>query len=717
MDDLVKSIQPFECDKIPATEQRQKWIDFKRQFSYYAKTLTRVKKKRIKSLFLAVAGRALQKVWENLEGMDPESAEVAGNDDETADYHLMIEKLDLWFAPKQHDIMERFNFHSMKPEESEPLDKFLVRVTAAANRCNFGQTLQESRDTAVCDKILMEAPKELRKKMLERDSALTLEALSKLLFSFLSVENNVTTLNESINAASTSSMNNSTVNQINHHKTFSQNRAKCGNCGLDSHKNRQECRAMGVTCRNCGKENHYARVCRSARQQGFPSKSSYSGKNPDASSSQSNTSLGFQENRKRNYQSSSNQNKRQRVNNVESDSENRPEEDFVNAIGDDQNEKVWVKIGGIMVEMLIDSGSKYNIIDERTWKLLVNGKANIKNTRNSKKKLSAYAQPDQLEILCCFEASLEVHGSLPTLDCEYYVVRGGRRNLLGKDTSMKLGILRIGIPEPSGSENIPDVCEIHSETFPCIKDVVVHIDMDPQITPVVQRVRRVPLAMRQSVEEELQRMLKSGVIEPVKRTSAWVSPLVPVVNGPGRGVRICLDLRAVNEGVRRKYHMIPTLDEILSGMSGAKFFSILDVKKAYWQCMLAENSREYTTFITHIGMFRFTRLPFGISNAPETFQSVLEQILSGIKNQNNFQDDIIIYGRTEIEHDNALKEVLGRLKENNVMLNQEKCKIKLREVEFLGHRLTQEGVTPGTDYYFVIHGLRGGKLTIMSLFR
>lgn len=172
-----------------------------------------------------------------------------------------------------------------------------------------------------------------------------------------------------------------------------------------------------------------------------------------------------------------------------------------------------------------------------------------------------------------------------------------------------------------------------------------------------------------------------------------MSPLVTIVKDNG-DLRLCVDMRRANEAIKREHHMMPTIEDFLPRLKEAKFFSRLDIRESYYQMELAEQSRNITTFITHKGLFRFTRLMFGISCAPEMFQKHLEQILVGCNNTVNYIDDIIVFGATEEEHDQALSEVMKVLKERDVLLNHEKCLFKVQELEFLGHIISVNGIRP-----------------------
>lgn len=145
MDDAVKNIKPFEMENVPANELRNQWDDYKKQFGYAAKTFSRNKKRDIKSIFLSLAGRPLQKIYKDICKMESDGDSEVEEVDEFEAYQVMIARLDKYFQPKQHDIMERHEFWSMKLKEGEQLDKFIVRATSQLGKCNFGKTRKRAR--------------------------------------------------------------------------------------------------------------------------------------------------------------------------------------------------------------------------------------------------------------------------------------------------------------------------------------------------------------------------------------------------------------------------------------------------------------------------------------------------------------------------------------------------------------------------------------------
>ena len=116
-------------------------------------------------------------------------------------------------------------------------------------------------------------------------------------------------------------------------------------------------------------------------------------------------------------------------------------------------------------------------------------------------------------------------------------------------------------------------------------------------------------------------------------------------------VRICVDLKPLNENVLRETHPIPKVDETLAQLTGATLFSKLDANSGFWQIPLARDSRLLTTFITPYGRYCFNKLPFGISSAPELFQRQIGRILEGLPGVLCLMDDVIIFGASQSEHD------------------------------------------------------------------
>ena len=181
--------------------------------------------------------------------------------------------------------------------------------------------------------------------------------------------------------------------------------------------------------------------------------------------------------------------------------------------------------------------------------------------------------------------------------------------------------------------------------------VQIKLNIDENVTPVVQNTRRIPFHIRKQVEEELLSLEAQGIIErvPEGQATPWISQIVAVPKKDNKSIRICVDMRSANTAIKRVRHVMPTVDEIMVQLNGAKFFSKIDLSQAYHQLELHKDSRYITTFSTHIGLFQYKRLNYGTNAAAELFQHTLQEALKGIDNVRNLADDIIIFGKTRVD--------------------------------------------------------------------
>uniref|UniRef100_A0A5S6QHH5 RNA-directed DNA polymerase n=1 Tax=Trichuris muris TaxID=70415 RepID=A0A5S6QHH5_TRIMR len=222
-------------------------------------------------------------------------------------------------------------------------------------------------------------------------------------------------------------------------------------------------------------------------------------------------------------------------------------------------------------------------------------------------------------------------------------------------------------------------------------DVVQHRIDTGDSRPCRQPPRRIPFHQRQIVEEETQRMLRQGVIEPAH--GPWASPVVLVRKKDG-SYRFCVDYRRLNGITYKDAYPLPRIDDTLQLLGGAKWFSTLDLASGFWQVAVHPEDRVKTAFCTPTGLYQFKVMPFGLCNAPSTFQRLMEVILGSLRSTSClvYLDDIIIHSRTEEEHVQRLREVFRRLRDAGLKLNMEKCQFFKKEVRYLGHVVSRDGV-------------------------
>lgn len=161
-------------------------------------------------------------------------------------------------------------------------------------------------------------------------------------------------------------------------------------------------------------------------------------------------------------------------------------------------------------------------------------------------------------------------------------------------------------------------------------------------------------------------------------------------------VRLCADLRSLNN-ILVDCYPLPKIQEILAATNGSRYFSLNDLKSAYHQVKLSEESKEYTTFITPLGAYRFRRLPFGLASSASVFQKLMECILKGVNCVQKFQDDILIHASSIEEHNRILDTVLHKLNERGMTVSKDKCKFLETEIEYLGHIISSDGIKPKLD--------------------
>ena len=225
---------------------------------------------------------------------------------------------------------------------------------------------------------------------------------------------------------------------------------------------------------------------------------------------------------------------------------------------------------------------------------------------------------------------------------------------------------------------------------------LVHMEINTgDAYPRKQRMRRMPFALRQEVARQLRSMQENGVIQPSK--SPWASPVVLVRKRDGSH-RFCVDYRNLNAVTKRDNFPLPRIDDLLDVLSQSKYFSTIDLASGFWQIQLHPNSQEKTAFITPQGLYEFRVMPFGLTNAPAVFQRLMQQVISCINPEQGpdfasvYVDDILVFSRNLQDHLQHLNKVFERIQQVGLKLKPTKCKFARKEVEYLGHVVSQDGL-------------------------
>lgn len=185
--------------------------------------------------------------------------------------------------------------------------------------------------------------------------------------------------------------------------------------------------------------------------------------------------------------------------------------------------------------------------------------------------------------------------------------------------------------------------------------------------------------------------------------SPWAAPLVLVKKKDGN-IRFCVDYRKINNITHKDAYPLPRIEESLTALGSAAYFSTLDLTSGYWQVPMAEEDREKTAFTTPMGLFEFNCMPFGLCNAPGTFQRLMEHCL-GHKNFETvllYLDDVIIYSKSYEDHLKHLAEVFQVLIKHGLKVKPSKCHLLKPQVNYLGHVVSSEGVMPDPEKIAVV---------------
>lgn len=645
----ARPIPPFRCDSIEKRKLSREWETWKGSLQCYFEAYAITDQRMMKAKLLHLGGVELQRVFRSLPDHDKFPVVAL----EPKFYELAVDILDGYFLPGRQDVIERRKLRHLKQESGEKFSHFLIRLRQQVSNCGF-----EKYPSDVCE-ILKEIylidiivencqSEELRKSILRKDR--TLIEIEEIAACIEGTEQQLKDLKESTVSnretavyevrgkqqafrprRPTETRFSVTNSRSGGRRTFPPRDSwrnddiSCFACGEAGHMAKSSnCPARGRTCRRCQQLGHYEAMCRKRKaESGVTSKP-------------------------RKVFSVDNQAENDKPESEKIDRAETEQKVYYAFYGGNETNVLPGIIGGVCVELLVDSGADVNLIKQETWEVMKQSKVRvIKSVKGCTKTLKGYGSDKPLAVIGSFEAEIVI-GTKSGV-AEFFVVKGGQKDLLGDLTAKQLGVLKIGL-------DINNVASSLGKPFTKITNVQAHIRTHSHFKPIFQPLRRVPIPMEEAVNKKLDQLLARDIIEVKQGPVTWVSPLVIVGKASGEP-RICLDLRRVNEAVVRERFPMPVVEEYLARLGKGRVWSKLDIREAFHQVELAEDSRDITTFITSRGLFRFKRLPFGLVTAPEIFQRVMEELLSGCDGTFWYLDDVIVEGETQEAHDVNLKQV------------------------------------------------------------
>ena len=559
----------------------------------------------------------------------------------------IFEAFNKFYVGKTNETYERYIFNARFQEETENIDVYLAELRKLAKTCNYG-TLE---DDLIRDRIVIGINNEdIRRKLLEK-ADLTLEKCIDTVRSMEIAGQHMQLCRKEAK-----------IDRIGLHYKKQEDGTRqqikdCSRCGKQHPENR--CPAQNSKCNKCHRLGHYEKMCFSKQ-----------GKN----------SQFFQSQRRGKF--------RRYVNQIESDESENGGENFLGSVKTIICSKdPWmaeVELEDTAINFKLDTGADVTVVPERC----VPRKVQLSAT---KKRLFG---PGKEEVVVKGKFYTTLKRGTFTTEQTVYVIENLTEPLLGRPAIEKLKLLQRVNKIENRETYETEIKEKYPELFTGlgkIKNKEYKIRLHENVTPFsVSTPRRIPMPYYEKVKSELKRLEEMDIIKPVTKPTDWCAPMVVVPKQNGK-VRICVDLTRLNQGVKRENFPMPCTDQLLSQLPGQNTWSKLDCNSGFHQQLLDEESQPLTTFITPFGRYCYKRLCFGISSGPEIFQREMCQLLEDIPGVNCAIDDILIGGSTQEEHDSRLQQVLTRLKEAGVTLN-DKCRFNQNKIKFLGHVITNEGI-------------------------
>ena len=209
--------------------------------------------------------------------------------------------------------------------------------------------------------------------------------------------------------------------------------------------------------------------------------------------------------------------------------------------------------------------------------------------------------------------------------------------------------------------------------------------------PIKQRAYTPTQQDKRIIKEEVEKMLKRGITR--KSKSPWASPVV-IVNKKNGEKRFCIDYRKLNKETKKDNHPLPRIDDMLDRFQGSNWFTTIDLASGYWQVEMEEEDKEKTAFITYEGLYEYNVMPFGLCNAPATFQRLMHIVLGDLiyTKAPVYLDDVNIHSKTFDQHLEDLQEVFDKIREANLKIRLDKCHFCDQEIKFLGYIVGKNGI-------------------------
>ena len=553
-DPIFKQPGPIDVHGGNMGESFKKW---KRELDIYmeASGMADKSKKRQIAVILSCAGSDIIEASEHFIWLKADG--TAMSDEDKAKPYVMLQKIEEYCIPRQSEVLMSFRFWNVAWQT--PFDSLLTELRTRTDACNF-----QERDRMIRDKIVFTAKGKIQELLL-RDANLNLHKAIDICRAY---EQSMANVKEFCGESSSKIDQVSKKSQKSSWKSPSPSYGKaksdagehssakeseivkdCNFCGGNHQKGCKFCPAYGKICMNCNGRHHFKIKCKKTSQ----------------------------------------------VHSLGVTWEPNGDSKWLATVNSKKGNLVYAKmqVNDCNVLFQVDGGAEVNTLQQQYVR-----RDQVKETKTS------LVTWDLSKVTPLGEVVLPVFNPKTgeTLHAKFCVVENRFDNLLGLETSKDLGLLTINVDKFISKLKVGDTLGDLGES-----SLVVNNDIPPRVLPC----RRIPIAIKDEVHCEIDKLVDRKILIPIEEPTRWVSQMCVPRKSNGK-LRVCIDPQPLNEALMREHYMLPTLDDVLPKLLNAKVFSKVDVKEAFWHVKLDEKSSKLTTMITPFGRFRWARLPFGL---------------------------------------------------------------------------------------------------------
>ena len=635
------------------------WSTYKERIEFYfeANEITEGAKKR--AVFFSVVG---SETYQLVRGL------IAPRTPKDMEFSDIIKVLDTHFTPCTNVIVERFKFYDFEKPPNQPVNDYIAKLKELSRTCRFGKaadgtalTPQQVLEENLRDKFVWEMKKNTRvQQRLLAESELTFVKATELALSMELALQGVQMVSGATNIKpEVYKLSQHPQKHPQKHQPFVKQSKPCFRCGSTEH-HPSNCKFKTAECNFCKKVGHIKSNCFAFAKH----------------------------NQKHNRQ------KQQHC--IEASNPTDAEYCYdLYSVKKEHTERMTTDVimDGKIINLEVDTGAAVTIISRETFKQHYrDGKQ--PELRKTADVLRTYTG-QQIRVEGVTDVSITTNRETKML--QLMVVPGRGPSLLGRNWlhAVKLDWSRIN---KCALTRVDGLLTKYSHVFDevsnsPIKGVVAKIHVPDKTKPLYFRARPLPYALQQKVDDEIDRLLREDIIQPVE-ISEWAAPVVPIMK-QDESIRLCGDYKVtVNKVADTDTYPIPRIGDLYAKLSGGTLFTRLDMRHAYEQLALDPDSRKYVTINTHRGLFTYTRMPYGVSSAPSIFQRVIDSLFQGMPHVLCYLDDILITGSSDNQHRETLEKVLQKLSEAGIRLKKSKCEFMKDSVVFLGHKVDAHGVHP-----------------------